>query len=142
MTAYSFKKRFVVPIWVGLGMEIQPWEGLVIAAGLPIRGKRQTIRATGRRRHARPGEFIQLYTAMRTKQCRFIAESMCESVHKIEMDISKHKLYIEIDGRAIKGGGIHDFARQDGFEHGEDMLEFWHTNHPGVKHFDGNLIKW
>ena len=141
MSAYSFKKRFVVPIWVGLGMEIQPWEGCD-RCWIADTGKAPNDPRTGRRRHARPGEFIQLYTAMRTKQCRLIAELMCESVHKIEMDIGKHRLYVEIDGRAMKGGGIHDFARQDGFEHGEDMLEFWHTNHPGVKHFDGNLIKW
>ena len=114
----------------------------MIPAGTPIRPKRQTIRANGKRRHARPGEQIQLYTGMRTKHCRKIGDAECKSVHEIDMEIGKHTLYVEIDGRAMKGGRIHDFARQDGFEHGEDMLQFWQTEHRGVTHFDGSLIKW
>ncbi|MEJ0016825.1 MAG: ASCH domain-containing protein [Acetobacteraceae bacterium] len=46
MVAYSFKRDFAAPILAGI--------------------KRQTIRAD-RRRHARPGEVLQLYTGMRTK---------------------------------------------------------------------------
>jgi len=150
MVAYSFKSRFVIPILVGLG-DITPGDGVFNVRGFQISTfcrknlplpKRQTIRANGKRRHARPGEAIQLYTGMRTKQCRKIGESKCESVHKIEMDISWHALYIEVDGRAVKGGGIHDFARQDGFANGEDMLQFWQEEHRGVSHFDGSLIKW
>lgn len=47
MVAYSYKRRFVTPIRVGLGL-------------LP---KRQTIRAHGLRRHARAGEELQHYCA-------------------------------------------------------------------------------
>lgn len=148
MVAYSFKSRFVIPILVGLG-DITPGDGVLNVRGFQISTfcrknlplpKRQTIRANGKRRHARPGEAIQLYTAMRTKQCRKIGDAKCESVHKIEMEITECSLYIEIDGRTLKS--IHDFARQDGFEHGEDMLQFWQEEHRGVSHFDGSLIKW
>ena len=52
MVAYSLKPRFIPPILSG--------------------AKRQTIRAISRRRHAIPGETLQLYTGMRTKQCRLI----------------------------------------------------------------------
>ena len=48
MVAYSFKRRFREPILAG--------------------SKQQTIRAD-RKRHARRGEALQLYTGMRTTQC-------------------------------------------------------------------------
>ena len=49
MVAYSFKKQFGPPILAGT--------------------KAQTIRAD-RKRHVRSGELVQLYTGMRTRQCR------------------------------------------------------------------------
>ncbi|MFK5597639.1 hypothetical protein ACFZ8E_11600 [Methylobacterium sp. HMF5984] len=51
MVAYSFKARFAAPILAGT--------------------KAQTIPAerTGRSRHARPGEQLQLFSGMRTKHC-------------------------------------------------------------------------
>lgn len=58
MVAYSFQKRFVEPIRSGR--------------------KRQTIRAD-RKRHARPGEVLQLYSGMRTNAiatCRISAASV------------------------------------------------------------------
>ncbi len=134
MVAYSFRPRFVGPILVGLGRDIETWPG--------IRPKLQTIRAIGKRRHARSGEMIQLYTGMRTKECRKIGDAECKSVHKIEMKIGTHTLYIEVDGAHIKGGRLHEFAMFDGFDSGEDMLEFWHQEHSGVTHFEGVLIKW
>ncbi|MBF0375797.1 MAG: ASCH domain-containing protein [Alphaproteobacteria bacterium] len=64
--AYSFKARFADPIETGQ--------------------KRQTIRKD-RRRHARPGETIQLYTAQRTIHCRLIGTATCVAVHRIEIGI-------------------------------------------------------
>lgn len=71
MVAYSFKKQFIRPILIGLGAPLSPDE---FAVGMdefgnvsrPV-GKRQTIRALGKRRHARPGELVSLYFGMRTK---------------------------------------------------------------------------
>ena len=48
VVALNFKQQFIPPILSG--------------------AKRQTIRAIGRRRHAIPGETLQLYTGMRTKR--------------------------------------------------------------------------
>lgn len=68
MVAYSFQKRFLPKIVAGL--EPGPW--------LPGM-KRHTMRQprSGRSRHARPGETIQLYTGMRTKHCRQVGRVRC-----------------------------------------------------------------
>lgn len=84
MPAYSYKRRFVAPIWVGLGLPIKPVIGLVIAAGVEIRPKRQTIRAD-RARHARPGEIVQHYCGMRTKSCFKIGEGRCTFASPIKL---------------------------------------------------------
>jgi len=74
VVAYSFTRRFVEPILIGL----EP--------GPPKPGaKRQTIRAERRSRHARVGERMQLYFAMRSKQCRFLGEPRCVGVWPITM---------------------------------------------------------
>ena len=66
MVAYSFKKLFVPAIEAGR--------------------KRHTIRAE-RKRHARPGEAVQLYYAMRTRQCRKILDPdpICSNVQTISL---------------------------------------------------------
>lgn len=58
MVAYSFHPRFVDAILGGT--------------------KRQTIRMH-RRRHARPGEEMQLYAGMRTRHCRLVKTTRRES---------------------------------------------------------------
>lgn len=144
MSAYSFKRRLVNPIRVGLCLDpiFQIGKHEVSEMEAPIRPKRQTIRAEGKRRHARPGEIVQLYHGMRTKQCFKIGDGRCTSVALITMEIGTHTLFIRIDGEQIGSGYIHDFARADGFEHSEDMLAFWHAEHPDVFRFKGVLIKW
>ncbi len=68
MVAYSFDRRFVPAIVSG--------------------AKRQTIRAH-RARHARPGETLQLYTGMRTRQCRKIVERdpVCTRIDEVLFDL-------------------------------------------------------
>jgi hypothetical protein len=141
MVAYSYKARFVAPIAVGLGIEIPRWPNLVIPAGLKILPKRQTIRALGLRRHARPGETLQLYYAMRTKQCRKIGDARCTSTHSLTIDVRDHSMSTRLDGAHISGGYLRDFAMSDGFAHAEDMLEFWKAEH-GLGKFEGVLIRW
>jgi hypothetical protein len=126
---------------IGLGGMIEPWQGLRIAAGLEIRPKRQTIRAIGKRRHARPGEVLQLYYGMRTKQCRSIGVAKCTAVYPINISVGEHSLIVQFDGTTVTHGHIHNFARADGFDHGEDMLAFWKKEH-GVGQFQGVLIRW
>lgn len=68
MVAYSFDKRFIGHVLAGL--EPGPW--------LPGM-KRHTLRAPreGRSQHARPEQPVQLYTAMRSKQCRQLGRAVC-----------------------------------------------------------------
>jgi hypothetical protein len=147
MVAYGFKKQFIEPIMIGLGA---PLSVDAFAAGMDEfgnvarpRGKRQTIRAIGKRRHARPGETIQLYTAMRTKQCRKLGEARCLSVQPIKLFIGPASIGVDIDGEYFCGSTrTKEFAQSDGFADVEEMIRFWMENHPGAREFSGMLIKW
>ncbi|WP_085025571.1 ASCH domain-containing protein [Ensifer aridi] len=141
MVAYSFKPFFVPQILAGI--------------------KRQTVR-TDRRRHARPGEPIQLFTAMRTKHCRKILDRDPTCIEVLPIVIVTSGLLdcgiagIEVDGTTLHRDQIEEFARADGFapEHVNgltpdlvgttaraNMGAFWRANHPADR-FEGVLIKW
>jgi hypothetical protein len=121
MVAYSFNPIFVGPILAGT--------------------KRQTIRAE-RKRHARPGEAMQLYTGMRTKQCALIALATCERVLPIRLRIADPS-YAAVDLPLFAlPAGLDDFARSDGFEDFRAMRRFWEVNHPKVEVFSGVLLLW
>lgn len=129
MVAYSFKRRFTEPIIAG--------------------AKRQTIRAH-RKRHARPGEALQLYTGMRTRQCRkiLVVDPICESVAPVRLLFTRGngELGIIVDGAELPLDKWEAFARADGFPTLLDMVVFWFANHgrDGVDQidFNGALIKW
>jgi|SRR5882724_8397397 len=136
MVAYSFNKRFVGPIRAGLAAPNDP-----LYSGLPP--KRQTIRAIGKRRHARPSETLQLYHGMRTKQCFKIGEAICVDVHDITLWIGSDDVAINIEGKQLIGRHEANlFAQADGFADTRDMAAFWHDEHVGVEKFDGVCIKW
>lgn len=123
MVAYSFRPRFVAPILAGT--------------------KTQTIRAP-RKRHARPGETLQLYTGMRTKRCELIREAKCVSAQNILLWLFEDG---EHDGFAVAGHppacpDLDVFARADGFADWADLKAFWRAEHPGVYEFHGVLIRW
>lgn len=133
MVAYSFKAMFADPIERGV--------------------KCQTVRA-GRARHARVGEAVQLYTAMRTRHCRKLItpDPICIEVQSIEIDIGPKNpniiTDIEIDGVALTADEIETFAIADGF--GGDLLGatarrnmglFWLKNHQSNA-FKGVVIRW
>ncbi len=68
MVAYSFHKEFAPLILLG--------------------HKRQTVRAH-RRRHARPGEAMQLFTGMRTRHCRkIIPDPLCIGIDDVRFDLT------------------------------------------------------
>lgn len=130
MVAYSFKARFADPILAGT--------------------KAQTIRAS-RKRHARPGDDLQLYTGMRTKHCRLIARTTCASVEPVRLFF--HRAYgsmtFILDGVVLDCDAKEQFARADGF--GEsgcaalDMAAFWFETHGrGADEIDfhGFVIAW
>lgn len=137
MTSYSFKARFAEPILDG-------------SKGGTIRApRREPLRAaTGPLRyrdhvggHALPGEQLQLYTGMRTKQCRLIARKICIAVEPITLVfdpgwwIRIGTLEEHIDTR---GEALNAFARFDGFENWADMQRFW----AGSRNFTGWHIRW
>lgn len=138
MVAYSFQRRFVGPIKVGLGIH-EPILGLEAAAPPP---KRQTIRAIGKRRHARPGEVLQLYQGMRTKQCQKIGEARCIDVSGVIIWIDHRAIAIERAKMMLSRREMEQFARDDGFVDAEEMAQFWRCTHKGIERFDGVLIQW
>lgn len=132
MVAYSFKRQFVDPIKVGLGLR-----GSELARPI-VHPKRQTIRAD-RKRHARPGEELQLYCGMRTRHCFLIGRARCLSVKPLALlwGVSDAMVYIENEGSPLTP----EFARADGFESPEAMRAFWEAEH-GEETFRGVLIQW
>lgn len=134
MVAYSFNKRFIDPIRVGLSR---------VSLSFDCPPKRQTIRAIGKRRHARPGETLQLYTGMRTRQCEKIGDARCVSVEPITINVPKDDAWLLVRiGKAEPFVADDDFAVEDGFQTIEDMWDFWRDNHPHAALFSGVLIKW
>ncbi len=105
MVAYSFHQCF---------------EGSIIAYR-----KLQTVRGH-RRRHARPGEPMQLYTGMRTRACRKLLadDPICVSLDDIEIDVPAipenvhfvdERLRISVDGEQLSDVAVEVFAACDGF---------------------------
>lgn len=122
MVAYSFQKRFVGPILA--------------------RTKRQTIRAD-RKRHARPGEELQLYTGMRTKHCRLIMRAPCVDIRPIRILFDDDPEYEGIVTPTLGyPDGLDGFARADGFQSWAELKAFWRERHPGIDEFEGVIISW
>ena len=127
MVAYGFNSRF------------EP----LIAAGTKL----QTIRAIGNRRHAEPGDRMQIYVGMRTKKCRkVIADPVCIVSEPITLEIPDSPTkagFYQIGDPALNMPKFIDagFAAADGFASVEEFIEFFIKAHgPGV--FKGRLIKW
>lgn len=151
MVAYSFKRMLVPAIRIGLGLDpIDQSPGA-------RRPKRQTIRATGKRRHARPGDTLQLYTGMRTKQCELIGEAQCVGSFAIEMDFDAHEItggcldLVSMPSQAEMFATpwcigdrwqLDAFAVRDGFATWDDLCEFWNREHKDVRRFAGTVIYW
>ena len=133
MVAYSFKERFIKPIQVGLSS---------VQLSFDPPPKLQTIRARGKRRHARPGEVLQLYYGMRTKHCRSIGVAKCTEVNDITIWVGENSLGIKIADDYFCGSAlVKEFANLDGFSSEQDMVEFWKKEH-GLGRFEGVLIRW
>lgn len=92
MTAYSFQKRFAPKILDG--------------------SKPHTIRRR-RKRPAKPGDKLQLYTGMRTKQCQLIMRAVCTAVYPIEV-IRGHGVIL--NGTLLSDEETIKLALADGFE--------------------------
>jgi len=123
MVAYGFKERFILPIRTGR--------------------KRQTIRAE-RKRHARPGETLQLYHGMRTRHCVLIGRAPCIDVRPVTLLFDDERE--DLEGVIMPGfgfpGGLAGFAEADGFASWAELKAFWRLNHPGIDEFSGVIITW
>lgn len=126
MVAYSFKAQFIDPIRSGR--------------------KLQTIRADGKRRHARPDEALQLYTAMRTRSCRKLGDAICAAVLPVRIVIGQQWSVATLDGTNItSAAGLDRFAQDDGFLDWPGLVRFWLENHAAADQqidFHGRLIRW
>lgn len=104
--------------------------------------KCQTIRANGRRRHARPGEALQLYTGMRTKACRKLRhpDPTCREALPVRITVTSvmGALSLMVDGRHVQD--VEAFAWVDGFASADAMAAWFGKTH-GFPFF-GTLIRW
>lgn len=117
MVAYNFQARFAEAVARGT--------------------KSQTIRAPRKDgRHAKQGDALQLYTGMRTRQCRKLRDAVCHDACPIL--IEAHRVL------TFEPQEIHEdldrFARYDGFVDWQEMRE-WFTDTHGLP-FQGVLIRW
>jgi hypothetical protein len=131
MVAYSFKRRFVDAIRSGLATDNQT-----------LHPKRQTIRSE-RKRHAQPGEIMQLYCGLRTTACFKIGNALCSDVRPIKLDFAKRVVWI--DGRPpliVRKSDRDNFARDDGFANWDELFGFWVAMHGAIDTFKGVILFW
>lgn len=145
MVAYSFKRRFVMPIQWGLDLDYSfPYDVPGTAwPPFPSGPKTHTIRAD-RKRHARPGEIVQLYYGMRRKGCFLIGRGMCTEVPRIHIYFGRFVPHVRIQRRDLVSGSaeLDTFAKSDGFDDWATMRWFWYQEHGDVDHFEGVMVCW
>lgn len=91
--------------------------------------------AIGKRRHARPGDALQLYTGMRTKACRKLRDAKCTLA--IAITISSDGVKIGSRNSPLLSKSI---AKKDGFKDFAEMAAWFDKTH-GLP-FSGVLISW
>lgn len=125
MAAYSFQRQFIEPIELGT--------------------KVQTIRAVGKRRHAKVGGPLQLYFGMRTAHCRkIIPDPVCSRFDRVRLNLGLRTVVIGPDGGPLltSAGDLDRFAVLDGFENWPALDDFWGRFHPDDRFFDGVMPGW
>jgi hypothetical protein len=150
MVAYSYKRRFVDPIRIGLCNSIAEVAALDFAHWMAP--KRQTIRGPrGGHGHARPGQLMHHFCAMRTKQCFLIGIGRCIEVPPIALAFkakghgrSDRVVITHADHVTVldRPDALDSFAKSDGFQDWFDMRQFWNEEHDGVERFEGFLLRW
>lgn len=128
MVGYSFKGRFVPKI-----------------AG---RTKTQTMRAVGKKRHAKKGELITMTTGDRFHPVKFGA-ARAIIVAPVTLDFEgRHAFWIHqgvTNGDAqinIEGAALDVFARSDGFDDWADLESFFRQTYAGAPAWSGIRIFW
>jgi hypothetical protein len=119
MVAYSFMKRFAELIDADM--------------------KPHTIRDDNHNnRHAKTGDELQLYTGMRTKQCRKLRDTECIGSYEIDIDIRRQVVYLLAAGEwlSLTPWHIRELAIKDGFESVDEFFSFFKERRDRV------LIAW
>lgn len=126
MVAYNFQQQFADDVESGK--------------------KPHTIRERGKRRPPNVGEELQLYTGMRTKNCRILKRATCRLVEVIEIR-SRHRHVLigtpsgdDYQFNRIDGEVLERFALADGFASVDAFFEFFKK--PAGDYFSGFLIHW
>ena len=97
--------------------------------------KLQTVRRD-RKRPIVVGDRLQLYTGLRTKGARHLADAICTETQACEID--REDLFV--GGRFLDGHDREGFATADGFK-SYDAMASWFSNKSGLP-FSGRVIKW
>lgn len=107
------------------------------AADVEWGDKTQTIRAYRKDgRDPQEGDVLYLYTGLRTKKCRKLGEAECIESTPVHIEDE----LLEVGSRTRGSSYAEDFAVADGFDHWDEMLEWFKKVH-GLP-FDGLLIRW
>jgi len=114
VVAYSFQRMFVAPI------------------RRVINPKRHTIRGD-RKRHARPGETLQLYCRQRCADGFLIGTSCCDEVLPIVIHFGSHsKIWVGNLAPIIGRTNLNTFAVSDGFGSWDELTWFWQHYHKPI----------
>lgn len=127
MPAYNFKKQFAPDVESGK--------------------KRMTIRKKGKRKPPVVGEKIKLYTGMRTKSCRLLAEPVCVDVAEIKIRTKFDEVLIRIGGDEYfclfdSHKALTHIAQRDGFETKEQFFNYFAEIADEHGDFYGHMIEW
>ena len=117
------------------------------ARDVELGAKLQTVRAPRKdgRPHCKVGDTLKLYTGMRTKNCRLLAEARVLRVGKVRIEPT----HMFLDGRRLPSALLsrdqieptdNEFAEDDGFEDFMEMAAWFDRVH-GLP-FDGVVIYW
>lgn len=99
--------------------------------------KRQTIRRAAR---CKPGDRLQLYTGMRTKQCRKLGEAVCTRVERVIIPAPPLTHLMVGEGRVLRGRALQRFVQADGFTSREAFFAFFALHY--ALPFEGVVISW
>lgn len=106
--------------------------------------KRQTIRATGKRRPPRVGEKLFLYTGMRQCGCKKLMDAICTRVTPISISARGKTISMAkpLLGRweILADEEAEQLAIKDGFASAEELFRWVSANHGDT--LSGNLIEW